>query len=155
MNKIIDVIIPTYKPNKDFIDVINKLQNQTIKPNKIILMNTEERYAKAFLEESKILEKYDNIEIHHVSETEFDHGKTRDMGVQCSEAPFFLCMTQDAVPANEFLLEELLKVLEQEGVSSVYGQQLARKNAHLLENFTRKFNYPAESSIKSKEDLGR
>ena len=155
MNKIIDVIIPTYKPNKDFIDVINKLQNQTIKPNKIILMNTEERYAKAFLEESKILEKYDNIEIHHVSETEFDHGKTRDMGVQCSEAPFFLCMTQDAVPANEFLLEELLKVLEQDGVSSVYGQQLARKNAHLLENFTRKFNYPAESSIKSKEDLGR
>ena len=64
-------------------------------------------------------------------------------------------MTQDAVPANEFLLEELLKVLEQEGVSSVYGQQLARKNAHLLENFTRKFNYPAKSSIKSIDDLDR
>ena len=93
MKKVIDIVIPIYKPNKDFEDIIEKLQNQTVKPNKIILMNTEEKYAQKFLEESKILEKYDNIEIHHVSETEFDHGKTRDMGVQCSEAPFFLCMT--------------------------------------------------------------
>ena len=68
MEKKIDIIIPIYKPNNEFLDVIEKLQNQTVKPNKIILMNTEERYAKAFLEESKILEKYDNIEIHHVSE---------------------------------------------------------------------------------------
>ena len=36
MNNIIDVIIPTYKPNRDFVDIIEKLQNQTIKPNKII-----------------------------------------------------------------------------------------------------------------------
>ncbi|MBR5596933.1 MAG: glycosyltransferase family 2 protein [Lachnospiraceae bacterium] len=153
MEKKIDVIIPIYKPNKDFIDVIEKLQNQTVKPNKIILMNTEEEFARKFLEASQILIKYDNVEIYHVSETEFDHGKTRDMGVQYSNAPYFLCMTQDAIPADEFLIEELLKVLEQEGISSVYGQQLARKNAHLLENFTRKFNYPNESRIKSKEDL--
>ena len=155
MSKIVDVIIPTYKPDKEFINVIEKLQKQTIKPNKIILMNTEEKYAKKFIEEDKVLERFNNVEIHHVSETEFDHGKTRDMGVQFSKAPYFLCMTQDAVPADEFLIEELLKVLEQDGVSSVYGQQLARKNAHLLENFTRKFNYPAESSIKSIEDLDR
>ena len=108
MSHMIDVIIPTYKPDKSFVALIDKLEKQTIKPNKIILMNTEEKYIKDFLIESKILEKYDNIEIHHVSETEFDHGKTRDMGVQCSKAPFFLCMTQDAVPANEFLFRRLM-----------------------------------------------
>ena len=75
MSHIIDVIIPTYKPDKSFISLIDKLENQTIKPNKIILMNTEEKYIKDFLSESKILETYDNIEIHHVSETEYDHGK--------------------------------------------------------------------------------
>lgn len=153
MSHIIDVIIPTYKPDKSFISLIDKLENQTIKPNKIILMNTEEKLIKEFLEETQVLNKYDNIEIHHVSEKEYDHGKTRDMGVQFSKAPYFLCMTQDAVPYNEVLIEELLKVLQKENVASVYGKQLARENCHILENFTRKFNYPDESRIKSKSDL--
>ena len=155
MEKVIDVIIPIYKPNKDFVDVIKKLQKQTVKPNKIILMNTEEKYAKKFLQESKLLEIYDNVEIYHVTEAQFDHGKTRDLGIQKSKAPYFVCMTQDAVPANDHLLEELLQGLEPEKVASVYGKQLARKNSHLLESFTRKFNYPDESSIKSKKDLER
>ena len=153
MNNMIDVIIPTYKPDKSFLFLINKLENQTIKPNKIILMNTEEKYIQKFLEETQILNKYDNIEIHHVSETEYDHGKTRDLGVQISKAPYFLCMTQDAVPYDNTLIEELLKVLKKENVASVYGKQLARENSHILENFTRKFNYPDESRMKSKADL--
>lgn len=153
MNKMIDVIIPTYKPGSDFVYLIEQLQKQTVKPNKIILMNTEEKYIQNFLKESKILEKYDNIEIHHVSETEYDHGKTRDMGVQFSKSPYFLCMTQDAVPYDKYLIEELLKVLEKDNIASVYGKQLARENCHILENFTRKFNYPDESRIKTKEDI--
>ena len=92
----IDVIIPTYKPDKGLKELIEKLQSQTVKPNRIILMNTEEKYIKDFLEQSGILKKYDNVEIHHVSEAEYDHGKTRDVGVQLSNAPYFLCMTQDA-----------------------------------------------------------
>lgn len=153
MNTMIDVIIPTYKPDNSFISLIDKLQNQTIRPNKIILMNTEEKFIKEFLKETQILNKYDNIEIHHVSEAEYDHGKTRDMGVQFSEAPYFLCMTQDAVPYDEYLIEKLLQVLEKDKVASVYGKQLARENSHILENFTRKFNYPDESRMKSRADL--
>lgn len=153
MSHIIDVIIPTYKPDKSFGNLIEKLEIQTVKPNKIILMNTEEKYIKDFLKESKILEKYDNIEIYHVSEMEYDHGKTRDMGVQQSTAPYFLCMTQDAVPYDNTLIEELLKGLQKENIASVYGKQLARENSHILENYTRKFNYPDESRIKSKADL--
>lgn len=149
----IDIIIPTYKPDKGFEVLIEKLQNQTVKPNKIILMNTEKKYIEKFLKDSQILAKYDNIEIHHVAETEFDHGKTRDLGVQYSKEPYFLCMTQDAVPYDNFLIEELLKVLKTKNVAAVYGKQLASKNSHILEQFTRQFNYPDESRIKSKEDL--
>lgn len=153
MKPLIDVIIPTYKPNKEFIYLIEKLQKQTIKPNKIILMNTEEKYIKDFLSASKILEIYDNIEIHHVLESEYDHGKTRDMGVQFSDATYFLCMTQDAIPYDDVLIEELIKVLKKDKVAAVYGKQLARKDSHILEDFTRKFNYPDVSRMKSKKDL--
>jgi len=149
----IDVIIPTYKPDNNFLLLVEKLQKQSIRPNRIILMNTEEKYAQKFLAESKVLERYDNIEIHHVTETEFDHGKTRDLGVQFSKTPYFLCMTQDAVPANKYLIEKLLQVLKKDNVASVYGKQLARANSHILEEFTRKFNYPDQSRIKSRKDL--
>ena len=151
----VDVIIPTYKPDKSFEDLIEKLQKQTVKPNKIILMNTEEKYIETFLKETNILKKYDNLEVYHVSESQFDHGRTRDLGVKKSKAPYFLCMTQDAVPYDCFMIEELLKMLEKENVAVVYGRQLARKNCHILENFTRQFNYPEQSSYKSRRDLER
>lgn len=149
----IDVIIPTYKPDKSFIKMIEKLEEQSVRPNKIILMNTEEKYIEDFLKNTNILGKYDNVEIHHVSESEFDHGKTRDLGVKYSQAPYFLCMTQDAVPYDSFVIEELLKVLKQKKVAVVYGRQLAREDSHVLEEFTRKFNYPEKSFLKSKKDL--
>lgn len=150
---LIDVVIPTYKPNGEFTELIDRLQRQTIPPGKIILMNTEEALIEPFLKESRILERYDNIEIHHVSRQEFDHGKTRHEGVQFSQTPFFLCMTQDAMPKDERLIEELLSALADERVAVAYGRQLARPGSRILEEYTRRFNYPDESQIKSSDDL--
>lgn len=148
----IDVIIPTYKPQKDFACVIERLQNQTIVPNKIILMNTQEELLTPFLEESRVLKRYDNIEIHHLKKEEFDHGLTRHMGVQHSRADFFLCMTQDALPAEKRMIEELLEALTDREVAAAYARQLPRPDCRILEKYTRSFNYPGESRIKSIQD---
>lgn len=153
MTELIDIVIPTYKPGASLETLLEKLENQTWKPNKIILMNTGKKYLEKFMEKSDILKKYDNIEIHHLSELEFDHGKTRNQGISYSHAPYFLCMTQDAMPQNAFLLEELMKVLKKENVAVVYGRQLARKDSGILEQYTREFNYPDKSRMKSKKDL--
>lgn len=45
----VDVIIPTYKPKKDFLEVLDLLNKQTMKPGRIILMNTEEYYFDQFI----------------------------------------------------------------------------------------------------------
>lgn len=137
----------------EFLDLIEKLEMQTIKPNKIILMNTEQKFIIPFLEKTKILEKHSNIEIHHVSQTEFDHGNTRHCGVQFSEAEFFLCMTQDAVPADKKMIEELIQALQQNHVAVAYGRQLAREDSHILEEYSRNFNYPDKSILKGKEHI--
>ncbi|MBQ9989609.1 MAG: glycosyltransferase family 2 protein [Lachnospiraceae bacterium] len=152
-NSTIDVIIPTCKPNREFGELIDRLQKQTIPPNKIILMNTQEELIQPFLRESRILERYDNIEIHHVKREEFDHGKTRHVGVQFSQAEFFLCMTQDALPADRYLVEELLKALQEEKVAAAYARQIPRKDSTILEEYTRGFNYPDKSRIKYASDL--
>lgn len=149
----IDVIIPTYRPGEELIRLLEALEAQTVPPETILLMNTEEELLRPFLQESKILERFDKLVIRHVKKEEFDHGRTRHLGVSHSKAPFFLCMTQDAVPANHRLIEELLKGLEEEGVAVSYARQLPRQDCSLLERYTREFNYPSESRIKSAEDL--
>ena len=39
MNKIVDVIIPVYRPGKEFWELLERLLQQTTKIHKIILMN--------------------------------------------------------------------------------------------------------------------
>lgn len=149
----VDVIIPTYKPEESFLVLLEKLQSQTVIPSKIILINTEDEKGNLFFQKNKLENKYQNIELHHIKKEEFDHGNTRNLGITYSQAPFFLCMTQDAIPADEFLIERLLESFQDLSVGVSYARQLAYENSHVLEAFTREFNYPKESRTKSKQDL--
>lgn len=151
--KKVDVIIPTYKPDRKFWDLMEKLAHQTVPVNKIIIMNTEQKYFDRLTYGTSFSKQYKNVQVKHLSKREFDHGRTRNSGVRCSEAPVFVMMTQDAVPADEFLIEELLRPLEQENVAVSYGRQLAEENCPEAEKFTRNFNYPPEKAVKTKEDI--
>lgn len=149
----VDVVIPTYAPEEGFLQLLEKLQNQTIVPAKIIIINTKNKQENLFFERNKLEKKYKNVEVYHIEKEEFDHGKTRNLGISYSNAPFFLCMTQDAVPADQFLIEHLLNAFEDPQVGVSYGRQLAYEDSHILEKFTREFNYPKESRKKTKEDI--
>ena len=152
LNKSIDVIIPVYKPDEKLDKLIERLQKQTKKPNRIILMST--RDGKEHEREEKF-GNIPNVSIYHIEKADFDHGGTRNLGASLSLAEFVLFMTQDAVPTDSRLIEAILKPFEQEEVAAVYGRQLAGKNAGEVEKYTRVFNYPEEDSIKSKKDLER
>ena len=96
-------------------------------------------------------------------------------------------MTQDAVPADEFLVEKLVESLfskedqvsarvQQNGVKQrndcedrksnedcdsqafvqiavAYARQLPKKDCHIVEQYTRQFNYPKQSRVKTKADI--
>lgn len=150
----VDVIIPSYKPGKKFIQLIESLERQTRPVNKIIVMNTEEKYFDMLVSQGRFLELHPRLEVRHLSIREFDHGKTRNRGVKRSQADIFVCMTQDAVPADEHLVEELTDSLMQaDNIAVAYARQLPDENCGIIENYTRKFNYPEESRIKGKEDI--
>lgn len=151
----IDVIIPTYKPQKRFLDLMEMLEQQTQAPSRIILMNTERTAFEALCDEKAFLKKYPNAQIHHLTQAQFDHGATRGEGVLHSDAEVFVCMTQDALPADRFLLENLSKALEQPGVAAAYARQLAESDCNPVESYTRQFNYGEQSFVKGKEDIKR
>ena len=149
----VDIIIPVYKPDKSFLQLIEKLESQTVAVNRIILMNTEEKYFLQLFYGNKFLKQYNNIDVYHLSKREFNHGKTRRQGVKKSQAEIFVMMTQDAMPEDKFLLENLLKALEEEKVAAAYARQLPAQDCNPIEKYLREFNYPDKSEIKTVEDV--
>lgn len=151
--KKVDVVIPTYKPGKKFSRLLKMLQRQTWPVGKIIVMNTE----KSFWNEHGF-EGIKNLEVHHLTKEEFDHGETRNRGMRFSRADIVVFMTDDAVPADEHLIEALVKAFKQRGpqgeaVIMAYARQLPDKDCPLAERYTRSFNYPEESCVKTRADL--
>lgn len=144
----IDIIIPTYKPDEKFEKSMRMLRKQTIKPHRVLIMNTEES-----LFSGKEIFKLPQAEIVHISKGEFDHGGTRNRAAALCDGDIIVLMTQDAIPADEYLLEKLTEPFSDEQVCAVYGRQMADWKDNPLEAYTRIFNYPKESRVKSKEDL--
>ena len=147
----IDVIIPTYKPGKEFEKLIVRLQKQEYPIHKIIIINTRTDIFPEELDRSNY-----EIEITHIEPDQFDHGGTRNMGAGMSDADIVVYMTQDAIPVDEKLIGTFAKIFEENpDIGIAYGRQLPREECNIIERYTRRFNYPEKSLIKTKEDLPR
>ena len=149
MNKSVDIIIPTYRPDESAVYLIKKLLKQTYPIHEIHIIDTE---TGIFPKELKFLS--DKIRISKIKPERFDHGGTRHEGAMQSHADIIVCMTQDAMPANEYLVEELVKAFDDnEKIAAAYARQLPNSKCNVIERYTRAFNYPEQSRIKSLEDL--
>ncbi len=163
----VDVIIPVYKPDHRFKYLLERIIKQSVKPNRIYLLQTIEDDPEKQTEElrkseedikSLVQELNDSsclIQCVPIDKSDFDHGGTRNYGAHLSDADIILFMTQDAVPEDKDLIRNLLESFRNPQVAAAYGRQLPRKNAGTIEKYTRTFNYPEEGTIKSKEDLPR
>ena len=149
MEKTIDVIIPTYHPGREFEQLIERLYKQDCPINKIIIMNTEDA-----LWNKEWDEKYPFLEVHHIPKAEFDHGGTRKKAAGLSEADIMVFMTQDALPADRHLLRNLTAALyDDEQTGAAYARQLPNADCSFVERYTRSFNYPEISSVRTRADL--
>ena len=146
----VDVLIPVYRPDGKLTELLKRLKMQNYPIHRVILMNTEEKHFP-----TELTGIWDRVEVYHLAKEEFDHGGTRDRGVRMSTADLVLCMTQDAMPADETLIEELVKPFDDPEVWAAYARQLPNEDCREVEKYTRSFNYPEQSMVKTKEDLNR
>ncbi|MBR4315013.1 MAG: glycosyltransferase family 2 protein [Lachnospiraceae bacterium] len=160
-----DVVILTHAPKDDVILSIEKLLIQSIKPSKIVIYNTCESifYSKICnVGRFKELTNLNNVRVVHISEDEFDHGRTRNDASKLCESNYILFLTDDAIPYDEHMCEEMLNLFDKYStvnskVAVVYARQLAKSDAKLKERYVREFNYPDYDIIKEKskeEELG-
>ena len=154
-----DLIIPTYRPDDTFCLLLQKLQEQTFVVHRVIILNTEEKLWKEAVEKYPIEQSLCGLPceytLYHISKEMFDHGGTRMCGVKHSDADIVIFMTQDAVPADKNLVANLVKGLEEEDTAVCYARQLPNAECSFVERYTRAFNYPDTSLVKTKADLDK
>ena len=136
----VSVIIPAYRPGIKFERLLKKIQKQSYPVKEIIVMNTEKKYWNMDWEFVN-----PNLKVYHIKKSEFDHGKTRAEAVKLSTGDIMVLFTQDAVPVDEFVIENLVKAFRNTKVGAAYGRQLPNPECALIERYTRAFNYPDKS----------
>ena len=161
-NKKYDVVILTHAPKDDLVSSIKRLLSQSIKPEKIIIYNTDENIFYKNISDKEELKNLlannsDLIKVVNIDEKDFDHGRARNNAADLCNSDYILFLTDDAVPYDDELCENLMEAFEAYSTFNVavsYARQIAKDNAKLKERYVREFNYPDHDiiKIKSKED---
>ena len=149
----IDVIIPVFRPTDKLKKLLKAVCAQTTKVNSIMIMHTNDGRDLSWLQSAcgdvPVTETI-------LEQEEFDHGGTRDAAVLNSEADIVILMTQDAIPVNQHLIEQLVKpLLADENIAVSYARQIPQKEDGLAEQYARRFNYPPTSIVKSQSNIER
>lgn len=74
-----------------------------------------------------IISEFPEVKLKNIPNSEFGHGKTRNMAAEMAEGEFIIYLSQDAVPASERWLEFMIEpFLLSEKVVCVFGKQVPR-----------------------------
>lgn len=133
------LVIPVRNGGELLIRCISAVAEQSLKPREIIIFDTEstdDAISRALTRIKKIPAR-----IIRIRKNEFDHGTTRNAALKLARAPWVLCLTQDAIPADKAAFAQLLAATANAGVVAVYGKQLPHRDASPLAATARAFNY--------------
>ncbi len=90
-----------------------------------------------------------------VDRRSFDHGGTRNYAASHATGDVFTFITQDAIPANEQYLQNMIQPFEDTDVVAAYGRQVSVADTNVLERMNKEFNYPPDPMRKSLADVKR
>lgn len=144
----ISVIIPTLNAALVIGSLLNDILNQTLKPDEIIVVDSESNDETVVLSQA-----YPLTRVIAIKRTDFDHGGTRDMAFHASIGDVVLFFSQDVIIRDDCYIETLVRATLHEGVACAFGRQIARDDAPLFEKYTRAFNYPEQSTLHSAHDI--
>lgn len=143
----IQLIIPIYKPDNKLLDLLRQIRKQTIKniPLLIIDSGSNDEYKNEIKDMDCLVKK--------IAPGTFNHGGTRQMGADMfPDKDVYIYLTQDAILADEYAINNIVKVFNDDNVGCAYGRQLPHKGATIFATHARLFNYKNESYIYSIED---
>jgi rhamnosyltransferase len=142
------IIIPTKNAGTSFAELLQALKEQEGWSGRCIIIDS------GSTDETQSLAVGHGCDLFHIRPEDFDHGGTRQYGVELSAPlPFIIFMTQDAIPATKDALLHLMSGFNDPEVGACFGRQLPKQDASLIEQHARFFNYPEQSRTSSLADV--
>jgi rhamnosyltransferase len=149
----ISVIIPTCNAAEYLGPLFSVLERQTKPIDEIIIIDSQSNDNTV-----EMAKEHKNVKVNKIERAEFNHGGTRHKAFLESAGDIVCFLTQDALPVNEFYIENLIKpIMEDSEIAMVGGRQIAKEDASSIERRVRLFNYKETSMIwaeKDKDKLG-
>lgn len=145
----ISLCIPTHNASFLWQEWIRCYQQQTIKAEKVIVVDSSST------DQTVLLAEQAGFFVQKITKSDFNHGGTRNLAVELigENCEIVVFMTQDALLAEPKSLENLLLPFSDPNVAAIYGRQLPHQDANPLAAHARLFNYPDQSRIKSRNDV--
>lgn len=140
----ISVILLTYNGERYINEVLTSIFRQTSRfQYEVIIIDSGSN------DQSLEIIKKHPVEIHRIPNSEFGHGKTRNLGVKLARGKYIVFLTQDATPANEYWLENLVMPLaENRGAAGAYSRQIPRPDCNPCEQRDIESGAPPVSMVK-------
>lgn len=147
----ISLVIPTLNAGEEIGDLLKRLLAQTVVPNEILVVDSASTDNTA-----SIAKEYSGVRVLSIERKDFNHGLTRDMALREATGDIVCFMTQDAVPANDKFVENLIAPILSDGEIAISsGRQLPKADARRFEQLVRAFNYTDVSYVRSKADVSK
>jgi len=118
----VTIVIPTCQGGHLLGEAVRSVLSQNIdEPFEIIVIDSSSTDGSI-----DRLPQASNLSIIKIDKKDFQHGKTRNLGVALSKSPFVAFITQDAIPANNSWLSSLVEPLKSnQEVQAVFGSHRA------------------------------
>ncbi len=126
----ISIVIPVKNGMDTLPQTIEGIQKQTLFSDcEVVIIDSGSTDGSV-----EYLRKFKFVHIVGIDPKTFNHGATRNLGVQHTRGEFVVMTVQDAVASDEFWLETMIKHFTDETVAGVCGQQIVPhhpdKNPH-------------------------
>ncbi|MFI3187048.1 MAG: glycosyltransferase [Methylococcaceae bacterium] len=143
----VGLIVPTLNAGSLWQSWLKAFNQQTRKPDYLLVIDSSSS------DNTVALARANGFEVQVIPKTEFNHGGTRQFGVnKMTDVDIIVFLTQDALLASPEAIEKLLAAFDDEQVATAYGRQLPHLNAGRIAAHARLFNYPAASQLRCMED---
>lgn len=143
----ISVIIPILNAAKYLPNLIEKLRAQEQEIAEIMVVDS------GSLDQSAALAEELDTRLVAIEAGSFDHGATRNLAATLATGNILVFMTQDALPACEKTIGELVSPLLQERIAVSYARQVSGKDASLSDRYLRLTNYPPQGLLKTRGSI--
>jgi glycosyltransferase involved in cell wall biosynthesis len=136
------LVIPTRNRAEFATRIVDAVKGQTAFPARWIVIDCESSDGTADIYRAA------GASVHVIPAASFDHGGTRQLGVElCKDAEFILYLVDDAVPNDFDCFKLILEAFEDPKVGAAYGRQLPPPDVDAIAAHSRLFNYPEQDRL--------